>query len=49
MRDVFKDQNIKEVCVGSKKKGGGGGRKGSARKKTNMMQFVSGKESRLQS
>lgn len=50
MRDVFKDQNIKEVCVGSKKKGGGKeGGKGSARKKTNMMQFVNGKESRLQS
>lgn len=33
-----------------KKRGRGwGGRKGSARKKTNMMQFVNGKESRLQS
>lgn len=29
MRDVFKDQNIKEVCVGSKKKGEGvGGEEG---------------------
>lgn len=33
MRDVFKDQNIKEVCVGSKKMGGGGEGRGQLEKK----------------